>query len=51
MSFLGRPDCLLIGEVAQAHDGSLGTAHAFIDAIEDSMMRSACGIGPSAGSS
>lgn len=25
--------CLLIGEVAQAHDGSLGTAHAFIDAI------------------
>jgi N-acetylneuraminate synthase len=30
-----RPDdrCLIIGEVAQAHDGSLGTAHAFIDAI------------------
>lgn len=26
---------LLIGEVAQAHDGSLGTAHAFIDAIAD----------------
>jgi N-acetylneuraminate synthase len=25
--------CLIIGEVAQAHDGSLGTAHAFIDAI------------------
>lgn len=25
--------CLVIGEVAQAHDGSLGTAHAFIDAI------------------
>ena len=24
---------LVIGEVAQAHDGSLGTAHAFIDAI------------------
>lgn len=24
--------CLLIAEVAQAHDGSLGTAHAFIDA-------------------
>lgn len=24
---------LIIGEVAQAHDGSLGTAHAFIDAI------------------
>lgn len=28
----GRP-CAIIGEVAQAHDGSLGTAHAFIDAI------------------
>ena len=28
--------CLLIGEVAQAHDGSLGLAHAFIDAIADS---------------
>jgi len=28
----GQP-CLVIGEVAQAHDGSLGTAHAFIDAI------------------
>jgi N,N'-diacetyllegionaminate synthase len=25
--------CLLVAEVAQAHDGSLGTAHAFIDAI------------------
>jgi N,N'-diacetyllegionaminate synthase len=25
--------CLVIGEVAQAHDGSLGAAHAFIDAI------------------
>lgn len=30
----GRPaPCLVIGEVAQAHDGSLGTAHAYIDAI------------------
>lgn len=28
----GKP-CLIIGEVAQAHDGSLGLAHAFIDAI------------------
>jgi N,N'-diacetyllegionaminate synthase len=28
----GEPT-LIIGEVAQAHDGSLGTAHAFIDAI------------------
>jgi len=25
--------CLIIGEVAQAHDGSLGMAHSFIDAI------------------
>ena len=25
--------CLVIGEVAQAHDGSLGAAHAYIDAI------------------
>lgn len=31
--FLNSPGCLVIGEVAQAHDGSLGTAHAFIDAI------------------
>jgi N,N'-diacetyllegionaminate synthase len=30
---LDSPGCLVIGEVAQAHDGSLGTAHAFIDAI------------------
>lgn len=30
----GEP-CLVIGEVAQAHDGSLGTAHAYIDAIAD----------------
>lgn len=29
------PGCLIIGEVAQAHDGSLGLAHAFIDAIGD----------------
>ena len=25
--------CLIIGEVAQAHDGSLGTAHAYLEAI------------------
>ena len=36
----GRPvgpgaECLIVGEVAQAHDGSLGTAHAFIDAIAE----------------
>lgn len=35
MSVLGKSGCLLIGEVAQAHDGSLGTAHAFIDAIAE----------------
>jgi N,N'-diacetyllegionaminate synthase len=29
---LGSP-CLIVGEVAQAHDGSLGFAHAFIDGI------------------
>jgi N,N'-diacetyllegionaminate synthase len=27
--------CIVVGEVAQAHDGSLGMAHAFIDAIAD----------------
>ncbi|MDT3698313.1 MAG: N-acetylneuraminate synthase family protein [Thermincola sp.] len=27
--------CFIIGEVAQSHDGSLGMAHAFIDAIAD----------------
>jgi N-acetylneuraminate synthase len=26
--------CLIVAEVAQAHDGSLGMAHAFIDAID-----------------
>lgn len=30
---LGRGRCLLIGEVALTHDGSLGLAHAFVDAI------------------
>ena len=25
--------CFLIGEIAQAHDGSLGAAHAYIDAV------------------
>lgn len=28
-----HPEVLIIAEVAQAHDGSLGTAHAFIDAV------------------
>src|SRR5439155_15677908 len=27
--------CVIVGDVAQAHDGSLGTAHAFVDAIAD----------------
>src|SRR5262249_62163091 len=27
------PRCLIIGEVAQTHDGSLGAAHAYIDAV------------------
>lgn len=31
--FMDTNRCLLIGEVAQSHDGSLGMAHAFIDAI------------------
>jgi len=30
---LGHDRCLVIGEVALSHDGSLGLAHAFIDAI------------------
>ena len=30
---LGHGRCLLIGEVALTHDGSLGLAHAFVDAI------------------
>jgi N-acetylneuraminate synthase len=33
---LGRPGPILIGEVGQAHDGSLGLAHQFIDAVADS---------------
>lgn len=27
--------CVVIAEVAQAHDGSLGTAHAFVDAVKN----------------
>ena len=30
----GHP-CLIVAEVAQAHDGSLGTAHAYIDAAAE----------------
>jgi N,N'-diacetyllegionaminate synthase len=33
LSGLGNGRCLLIGEVALTHDGSLGLAHAFVDAI------------------
>jgi sialic acid synthase SpsE len=25
--------CCIVAEIAQAHDGSLGTAHAYIDAV------------------
>ena len=32
-NFLNPNRCLVIGEVAQSHDGSLGMAHAFIDAV------------------
>ncbi len=39
MTWLKRPSdhapCTIIAEVAQAHDGSLGMAHAFIDAIAE----------------
>lgn len=30
---VGNGRCFIIGEVAQSHDGSLGMAHAFVDAI------------------
>ena len=30
-----KDGCLIIGEVAQAHDGSLGMAHSFIEAIAE----------------
>lgn len=30
----GHP-CLIVAEIAQAHDGSLGNAHAYIDAVAD----------------
>jgi len=33
MTMASQSGCLVIGEVAQAHDGSLGAAHAYIDAI------------------
>ena len=33
MTMLGSGRCVIVGEVAQTHDGSLGQAHAFIDAI------------------
>lgn len=32
-TFLDPKRCMVIGEVSQSHDGSLGMAHAFIDAI------------------
>lgn len=30
---IGRGSCFVIAEIAQAHDGSLGMAHAYIDAV------------------
>lgn len=30
---IGGGQCFVIAEIAQAHDGSLGTAHAYIDAV------------------
>src|ERR1044071_7026845 len=33
LAALGTGRCLVIGEVALTHDGSLGLAHAFVDAI------------------
>jgi N-acetylneuraminate synthase len=33
MTLIQDQRCLIVAEVAQAHDGSLGMAHAFIDAI------------------
>ncbi len=30
-----RKPCLIVAEVAQAHEGSLGMAHAFVDAVAD----------------
>jgi N,N'-diacetyllegionaminate synthase len=33
MSSRSTSGCMVVGEVAQAHDGSLGTAHAYIDAV------------------
>ncbi len=32
---LGHGRCLIVGEVGLTHDGSLGVAHAFVDAIAD----------------
>lgn len=33
MNLLDAKPCLVVAEVAQSHDGSLGLAHAFIDAV------------------
>ncbi len=35
MIFENNSGCIIIAEVAQSHDGSLGMAHSFIDAIAD----------------
>ncbi len=48
----GQP-CLILAEVAQAHDGSLGTAHAFVDAVAAEMgvyvERTARSVAPATG--
>ena len=33
LDLLSRRNCLVIAEIAQTHDGSLGTAHSYIDSI------------------
>ena len=35
-TIIGTGRCFIIAEIAQAHDGSLGTAHAYIDAVAKS---------------
>ncbi|MGL0822733.1 N-acetylneuraminate synthase family protein [Vibrio vulnificus] len=32
---LGGPECYIIAEIGQAHDGSLGSAYAYIDAVAE----------------
>ena len=34
-NIIGDGRCFIIAEIAQAHDGSLGAAHAYIDAVAE----------------